>query len=161
MPVVIDPWLTGPGITAVTVKLKVADAAGAFTDGVLAIQTLTGVIDDISPRGVNTLQNITPLTSAFENEVAVERADTFSLTEIMRAAPTLNLLRNVWDSAEAGGDYALVTFTAGGNTVTYTGLFSNYRETGQKGKNTAMMDLLLIDTLDSGTGASIENPAYA
>ncbi len=165
MALVTPPWLLGKHLTSVTARYQVADATGTITDGASTLRTFTGIIDGISYAGRDDEEDIAALTSEYENPMSVQTNDSFTLTEIMRNSAGNNWLASFRMNTElaTGGQYVLLTFVRGGtNSFTFYGLMSNYRESARQGKSVAMMDLQIIDILDTTPipDVALPNPAY-
>ena len=155
----IPNWLLGRDITTVTIRYQVADSAGVLGNGSSTLKTLTTIIDAIEFSSTDEDEEISALTSQYEHFVSIRTSDQLTLTQIMIAADGLNSLAEIWMNAEAGGDFAVASFLRGGtNGIALTGTFSNYRESIRQGKSVAMLDLLVVDTFDTGVPSA--NAAY-
>jgi hypothetical protein len=165
----IPLWLVGRHVTSVTARWQTVSAAGVLGNGTSAVETLTGVVDQIQYSGERTTEMINSLTSIRENEVTIESDDSVILTEIMRnndaaAAPQYNILAKLWTNVDSA-DHILFNFTRGGtglsggpggNSYLMYGVMTSYRESIRKGKNVAQLTIQMIDI-----GNATANPTYA
>jgi len=152
----VPQWLTGRFVSSVTVTpLDFEAATGNLIAGTVAIQTLTGLVDEIDVNGEETTENIVALTSTRDNEVPIEDNTSISLTEILRSGAGNSLLAKCWATAGAG-DYAQVSIVRDQNTWTFVGVMQSYSESLRKGKSVARMNFVMADI-----GNASANPTLA
>jgi hypothetical protein len=169
----IPLWLLGRNVTSLLARWQTVSGAGVLANGASAVETLTGVVDEIAYSGVRTTEMINSLTSRRENEVLIESDDSYVFTEIMRneddaaysaTVPQYNILAKLWANSDSA-DHILFTLTRGGtggtggpggNSHTFTGIMESYRETIHKGKCIARMTIRMVDI-----DVTVANPAYA
>jgi hypothetical protein len=128
---------------------QTVDADGLFTAG--SAVSFTAIVDEISYSGRVTTAEISPLVTNRRNEVPIEEDHTLSLIEIMRNGAALNLGALLWTGAT---EYALFTFSRGGNSYSAYGVLDSYSETVTKTRSTATLSIRFVDT--PGT----TNPVY-
>mgnify|MGYP003393792192 CR=1 FL=1 len=149
MALTIAPLLHGWDVTSVTVRYQVADAAGTLGDGASATKTLTGVIDAIEYEGEDTEEEISPLTSRYENSHAIATNDRLRLVEIASNSIAGNYLPGLKQNGVAGGEFAIFAFVRSGHSVTLTGTMGELRTSVRQGKSVHTLDLLMIDIYDT------------
>lgn len=161
---IIPNWLHGWDVTTVTIRYQVAASTGILGNGSSATKTLTGVIDAIEYDGEDVEEEIAPLTSRYENTVAIATNDRVRLVEIAANNITNgNFLPGAHRNGETGGEYAIFAFTRGAHTITYTGTMGAIETSVRMGKSVHVLDLALLDIYDEATtpDAPLPNPIYA
>lgn len=170
---IIPVWLMGWDVTSVTIRFQVADATGLLGNGSPAstVRTLTGVIDAIEYSGEFVEEEIVPLTSRYENSVAIAINDRVRLVEIaVNTSPVViggagvgNFLSEIKNHGQADGQYALFAMTRSGKTITFTAAVGELQESIRQGKSVMTLELHQLDIFDTAPtpNAPAPNPAYA
>lgn len=155
-------WLTGKGMSSLTVRFQLPAADGTIGNGTSSSVDITGLVDEWDYNGEHTTQNVVAINSTRENEVVVEIDDSFVVTEIMRSYQNLNLLAALWYNAD-NADYCLFTVTRGGNTWQFLGVMLDYEEIPSKPKSVARLTIGMASIGASNTdpGNNTANPSYS
>lgn len=179
MATAIPPWLIGRNATGLTVQRLSTSVAGVFTNvgsvfefvaaSPFSGSALWGIIDGVETNLQAALtENITPVTSPWENTVVLEEDDSFSIFEILRTiGPSTsdpNFLSQIWNTAQnRSAPYAHMLFTLGNQTWDFYGLIGSYTKEVRKGKNIARMQLRQTDPIDNVGPLFVEvaNPLYS
>lgn len=148
MALTIPPWLMGWDVTSVTARYQVANSSGVLGNGSSAVRTLTGVIDAIEYSGEDTEEEISPLTSRYENTVAIAINDRLRLVEIMGNNVNYNFLAGLKNNGESGGEYLLFTLARSGNSIQYVGTMGELRESVRQGKSVLTLEVAFADVFD-------------
>ncbi len=154
----IPPFLHGWDVTSVTARYQVASSTGVLSNGSSATKTLTGVIDAIEYEGEDTEEEISPLTSRYENSVAIATNDRLRLVEIASNSVAGNFLPGLKQNGQSGGEFAVFAFVRSGHSATLYGTMGELRTSVRQGKSVHTLDLLMIDIYDTGVPAA--NPAW-
>jgi hypothetical protein len=160
MGVQIPTWLLGRHVTSCTIRWQVPDGSGVLGNGTGSTQTLTGLIDELNYAGHDDGEDVAPLNATYRNQETLERNDTIVVSEILRQPAASSLLALVYENAD-NADYAIFTFTRGGNSFSMIAYIDSYVETSRRGKNTGRMTLLHACAIDSVTGLELQNPTYS
>ncbi len=158
MALTIPPFLHGWDVTSVTARYQVADSAGTLGNGVSALKTLTGVIDAIEYEGEDTEEEISPLTSRYENSVAIATNGRIRFVEIASNSVAGNFLPGLKQNGASGGEFAVFSVVRSGNSVVLYGTMGELGTSVRQGKSVHTLDLLMIDIYDTGVPAA--NPAW-
>lgn len=171
----IPVWLTAQNITTVTVQALVANTAGVLSTTGDGVETLYGAVREVLYNGVLRSESVTALTSVRENEVPIERDDSFTLVEMLKSddanayhasAPQYNILAKLWamHMAATPVHYVRVTFSRGktgvgggpgGLSWSFDGLIQSYDEEWNKGVSTGRMTIQMIDLGDGVTNPTV------
>jgi len=162
MALVLPVFLMGWDVTSVTARYQLADASGVLGDGAGSLFTLTGVIDAIEYTGEDIEEEISPLTSRYENTVAIAVNDRYRLVEIAGNNANYNFLPRLKNNAE-GAEQILIAMTRSGNSVSAVMTMGELRESIRQGKSVWTLEAGFADVFDN-TPTPDEpepNPIYA
>jgi hypothetical protein len=150
----IPPWATGRQYTALTVQPLKADINGVLTTNGSALSFLT-ILEGFSYAGEDTVEPINAAGATVENEVGVERNDSWVLSEIMRRGQAQCNLTTIWENT-GRTEYAKITYTRSGNSMVAYVLMEDLRESGGAGKWVASLQFSFVDA----GGDVTANPSY-
>lgn len=135
----IPGWLTGKGVTAVTITPQtVNNQTGGLTDTTAV--PLVGHLDGVAIRTRVTNEEISPMDAVRENYVPIQTGSSFELTEVLKAIG-INLLA----PAANASLYQKVVLTRGAQTYLFYGIVESYTETIVRGKSVAVLTVQMID----------------
>mgnify|MGYP001608697798 CR=1 FL=1 len=159
--------LRGIDVTLARITLQNVNATtGALTDMAPSIiGTITTKLDGASVRMRGATEEISAITSPYENNVLIQVGYEIVLREILdrvaSALPTTgpvlaklaNLMNNPAGVANAISAYAKIELTRGSNTWTVYGVYQSYDEGPYvKGRNSGEM---VLGAIDNGTSSLV------